>query len=139
MDPVIKQFLNSLRCPVCKGQIDLIDSKNLKQQFKVYNYGCAQNYDHYVINYFNAHGYRLEKEMLHIHDASHRYEVRKSYTVPGSKLIEVILSVFKTDAEGRVKDDVHLKSLSFKTDVIPFNGQGSEKMLNRIKTILLFQ
>ena len=134
MKSPLNQFLDTLRCPVCQGQIDQLSSK---LKLRGFNYACGNNNDHYML--LVTLDSIIDRDVLRIHGDLHRYEIFKSYTyINGQEECITFLSIFKTDAEGRVIDAVRSEILTFESDIIPFKGQSVEQILNRIKTVLLF-
>ena len=46
MNPDAKKLLNFLRCPLCKGQLDLL-SHTIARGVPQYNFFCVNDYRHY--------------------------------------------------------------------------------------------
>lgn len=145
----IKNFLNSLKCPVCQGQIDIVSNK--KSQ---YNFGCSNNYLHFTffINDRSTATYdqdgeiinpMIEQERVIVDRDSFRYEIIQNYICLTPDEIDTIIYVNKIDAEGNVIDydgkfPIH-KTFSCNQILFDFQNVTKDKIINRIKTILTFQ
>lgn len=132
MDPLLKKLLNSLRCPICQCQIDMIDRKS--------GYGCVNSLDHYVISVMkNDLGLpQLFTEIVNIYDGKHKYRLTKKYdSAPGAS-IKTEIMVFKVDPEGRVNFSFKNSSLTLDKELFDFSKFNVEKAINRIKTVFIF-
>lgn len=128
MDRTAKQLLNSLRCPICKAQIDMAI------MIRGYNYCCANDVDHYTLNLDFG---EIKKERVNIYDKKHKYSIIKIYDNSGK--IETIINIFETDLENRVIFSFKEKKISFDNDIFDFKNFKVDRALNRIKTIFVFQ
>ena len=128
MDPVIKNMLNSLSCPICHAQIDTLTGR----LYRGYNYCCATNPDHYMIL---ADTYILIVETVHVYDEKHKYTISNHYT--GNK-IRTVINVHGTDAEGRVIFSFKEKKLALDKAYFDFRKFNVDKAVDRIKTIFTF-
>lgn len=133
MNSPLKQFLNSLYCPICGGQIDCI--LNNRQ----FNYGCASNIEHYRlwIDRTDVFPPIVEYEVVVFYENCLRYLIRQHYKIATVDFTEINIS--KTNAENVVIDHIPIKSLTYDKCLFDFSISNKEKMLNRIKTILVFQ
>ena len=137
MDPLVKIILNSLKCPICQSQIDLLDWKD-KRQGKHYNFGCVNNWEHYRL--FLVHWepvLRVEYETVVVYEGRHKYEVSQSE----NNVTDIF--IYNVDPEGRVieqKDKPGPSSkFSYNKKLFDFSNTNREKVVNRVKTILVFQ
>lgn len=141
MSTELKKLLNTLRCPICKCQIDIINVKKLK-----HNFACAQNYLHYSLYISQIDLYssiitspRIEQERATVDDRLFQFEITQNFidllSISGT---ETIIIIKKIDAEGRV---LELPFKTFKYDKILFNFKNLDKskIINRVNTVLTFQ
>lgn len=147
MDPLVKAVLNSLKCPLCGGQIDLLDWRSVKKTDPQYNYCCVADWQHYrlFIDSNKNPGF-IEYETVIFYDGKYQYQIVQenraqsliSFPVTAIWLREV-------DAENRVleKKDSRKKSLlpdfSFDKKLFDFSTTNREKVINRVKMIVVFQ
>lgn len=133
LSPEIKTFLNNLKCPICKAQIDFIDVKSASYAC---NLGCAHNNDHYMLKLEDFFDLPIvTHEILHIYDQKSKYKIIKLYSGPQ---IETVIKVYNIDPEGREVFSFKEKKLEFKFDAFDFSKFNREKALNRIKNLFLF-
>ncbi len=139
MDKAAKIILNSLRCPVCKGQIDLFDwAKPVSK--KGNNFGCVYESKHYGLYFVHWEmPYRIEQEIVIVNDASHEYEIHQTSYVSGRPFLSTQIRMWDIDPEGRVISSSEFKDFNFNKHLFDFSKSNKEKLLNRIKTILVFQ
>jgi len=138
LNPEIKKILNSLKCPVCNCQIDMTnDSQYL---YKCSQYCCVSNSKHYTI-YIISYDDKafIELETVIIYDGNFQYEIRKRYIQDLNSSINTTLYIRKVDDENRILDNFKMKVIALNGSHFEFNKTNSIKMLNRIKTLLLFQ
>ncbi len=139
MDKVAKLILNSLRCPVCRGQIDLFDwAKPVSK--KGHNFGCVYDPEHYGIYFVHWDlPIRIEKETATIYNKSHKYEIEQSSYVSGRPFQSTRIRMWDIDAEQRVINSSEFKDFTFNKHLFDFAKTNKDKLLSRIKTILVFQ
>ena len=126
MDPELKKLLNSLRCPICKGRIDVMRR----------GYACAANNDHYQINFF-MHTVQISTEIVNIRGDGCKYVLIKTYSPSGQK-IQTEIVIMKIDPEGRIEYSHKKKSLVLDQDLFDFRNFNPDRAVNRIKTIFAF-
>ncbi|CAB4196845.1 hypothetical protein UFOVP1290_365 [uncultured Caudovirales phage] len=132
MDKVAKQFLNSLKCPICSAQIDMIKMRAIDFS----NFACVNDKYHYNLYYqYIQVPFLVIQETVRIYDNNKLYEIFQS--CDGSLSTEI--TVKDVDKEYRVLDKK--KTLSFRYDkkLFDFSKSNRESILNRVKTILVFQ
>jgi hypothetical protein len=133
-DPVEKAFLNSLRCPICGSQIDMF--KPTQTGGTHFNYGCATDYDHYVneIDFRSTNGF-IRYEIIRIYEGSHLYEIDQYVG-------KTVLRLADIDPERRIIPNEEGKSYQiacqFDKKLFDFQNTNREKILNRVKTLLVF-
>lgn len=118
--------LNKLRCPICKAQIDMLDRAG---------YGCAANSDHYQVN-ISSHDIAVTWEKVNIYTKKHKYSIIKTYEQAN---IHTEIFIRDVDLEGRVIFTFDVKSYKTNVNMFDFTNFNSEKAINRINTILVFQ
>jgi hypothetical protein len=132
LDPLVKAILNSLRCPVCNGQVDLVDWK-VKQPEKKYNFCCVNNWEHYRLFFVHWEPVlRIEYETVIVYEGRHRYIVNQYE----NNSAEILIS--EVDAENRVIDTKSPKKFSYGQKIFDFSKTNREKIVNRVRTILVF-
>jgi hypothetical protein len=138
----VKRHINSLTCPICKCSLE-------GRPFNPYDGGniehctlrCAQKPNHYRLELF----WSLETQPIIVHTKieflaittrPHRFEIEKIFKddVPVSTHIRLI----ETDGDGAVLPGTSITSLDIETNAVEFYPYDEEKILRRIKTILLF-
>ena len=141
MDKFAKQILNSLRCPICGGQIDMIHSYISK---KGNNFSCVYDSMHYALKF--AHEIAVPKilhENVMIYNESHLYDIRQTYFIghPPYCIPQNSTSIFirDVDKEHRIIDDGVFKTFTYYKSLFVFSKTDREKIIGRIKTILVFQ
>lgn len=134
MDPLVKALLNSLRCPLCKGQMDL---KNVSTRKKDFNFFCVNNFEHYAIflNHWNLPP-KIEEDAVIIYEKEKQFRVYQQYFSPDGY---TQITVRETDLEGRLIENSPPSVFSYNKNLFDFAFSNQEKILNRIKTILVFQ
>jgi hypothetical protein len=136
LDPLVKAMLNSLRCPVCGGQVDLVDWK-VKSPGRKYNFCCVANWEHYRIFFVHWEPVlRIEYETVVVYEGRHQYWITQ-YDDNGNNNIEIIVS--EVDAENRVVDTKKPSRFSYDKKLFDFSKTNRERIVNRVKTILVFQ
>jgi hypothetical protein len=134
MDPIIKAKLNSLKCPVCQGQVDVLDWRGPEGQPK-FNYCCVSAWGHYRLL---MNDYIVQYETVVIYEGKHRYEIRQNLGDIPTFSGQTTIYICDVDAENRA---ISPKKKMFSTNkyLFDFSQTNREKMVNRIKTILVFQ
>ncbi len=139
MDPIVKKILNSLRCPICKGQIDLVEAK------KGNNFGCVREPHHY--SFFFVHWeqpYRIEHEDVAVYYGKHLYEIRQyHYTSTGGThpqtCTDTVIYIKEVDKEFRVIEKAKVERFEYNKTLFDFQQTDKDKIINRVRTILVFQ
>lgn len=135
MDPLVKQTLNTFRCPICKGQVDLLDWKQKGSRY-IYNFCCVNEWEHYRLFFVHWEPVlRVEYETVVIYEGRHKYEI----TQFGTNITEI--QIFNVDPENRVIEDPQKKisKFSYPKHLFDFAQTNRDKILNRVRTILVFQ
>lgn len=132
---VLKVFLNTLRCPVCGGLIDMFEGRAVRRRF---NYACAADYKHYGI-YVNVELSPpfIEEEVLEISDKNHMYMIIQFHDQFLNKHMCNIDS-FDINGDGNIVGSSK-GHFSFHKTLFDFKNSNKVKLLNKIKTILVFQ
>jgi hypothetical protein len=141
MDHSTKILLNSLRCPICTS---LIDGNTVSGY-------CVANMDHYNARIANNTGEPLwieippilVQEQVSIYEGKFRYQIFQSYanlvnnnyvTTDSSRII-----IWDVDPEGRIIHSKHRPEFYYNKKLFDFRNTNKEKLINKIKTILVFQ
>lgn len=143
MDKVAKQILNSLKCPICGSQIDLFEwAKPVSK--KGNNFGCVAEPSHYGL--FFVHWelpYRIEKEDVMIYNGSHLYDIQQEHYIANTsgrvKITRTRIYIRDIDEEFRIIDNGVFKTFAYNKLLFDFAHTTRDKVINRVKTILVFQ
>lgn len=135
MTYLLKKLLNSLKCPICNTSVDIINYNIRTRQD--YNYGCAANNDHYLILIKNND---LDipcvlTETINVYDVSHKYQLTKRYQ---NLSVKTEILIFNIDAERRVIFNFKNNILTFDKELFNFSKFNMGKIIDKIKTILMF-
>lgn len=139
MKSVIRKFYDSIKCPICGAPID-----SWGRQVG-YNYCCSRDFDHYRLD-IQAEEYiggtltklpKLFSEEVSVRDKHHVYVILKDHSdrVP----YKTAVTVYEIDGEKRIIEGSKIRSLHFIDDIFDFNKFNTEKAIQRIKTIFVFQ
>lgn len=139
MDPLVKQYLNSIKCPICRHQIDIFE-KNKQGN----NYACVRDPSHYAFRYVTSDKpYRLEYEDVCVYNGKYIYSIRQhyyiNYSTGSEKIEETIIYIQEVDKEFRIIEKGISKLFNYKKLLFDFQKTDEIKIINRIKTILTFQ
>lgn len=112
-----------MRCPVCGGQIDGVS-----------RFHCASNMDHYSIKFqSDTWPIKILSEKVIVNDNHRQYEViqNENYTA---------IYVWDLDGDSNriIKKGYTPTPLTFDKQLFQFSKINREKLLTRIKTILVF-
>jgi hypothetical protein len=134
-----KRLLNSWRCPVCQGPINLIDFLAKDAYSTSYNFGCATEYLHYRVwfpHWESPHN-QIHYDVVHLRDNDKRYlyVIHQRYLISRSTL-----DVWACDEEYHMIEDTHA-ILYFQYLLFDYINSNIDvkKMIHRIQTILTFQ
>jgi hypothetical protein len=144
MDKAAKLILNSLRCPICKSQIDMLGHAQLShKKQRPYNYCCASNAEHYGLWFIHwEQPIRIESETAIVYDGCYQYEIKQQHSGPGllaPKPDYTEITVRKVDAENRIIDNIKPKVFDYYKRLFDFANTTRDKIVLRIRTILVFQ
>ena len=134
MEKITKAILNSLKCPICKSQIDLYDYLNKNSKSTSYNFCCAANYDHCRI-WFPHWDFppKIHYDVVEIYDGRHKFQVDQRYLINRTRI-----DIWEVDAEHHLMNEVS-KTFTYQKIFFDYPTTNREKIINRIKTILTFQ
>ena len=146
MDKVIKLFLNSLRCPICRSQVDLINivpgSGRRSSSNTPLNYGCASNMEHYRfwLPTQDPPPY-IANDRVITYENDYYYQIDQTYPPAAGTYYhgDTFIFIRKTDAEHRILDKSPTKSFKYDKPLFDWKKANREKLINKIKTILTFQ
>lgn len=139
MIPIIKKFLNAIKCPVCKSQIDIFDGRRVFPGRR-FNFACVTNYEHYAIyiNTTDAPYFEIEEEYVSVKDIKHKYEIIQYHSLL-LKTHQTNILIFDINGDGNVIEGNPIKDFSYNKTLFDLQKTSAKKLLNRIKTILVFQ
>lgn len=135
MDKEVKALLNSLRCPICGGLIDMFEGEVKKR----INYACAADVHHYGIwlDTLELPAY-IEEEYVEIIHNFKFYLIVQFHNRFFNKHQTNIL-VGEVNGDGNVIEGKVKKQFTFGQTLFDFTKVGKERLINKIKTILVFQ
>ena len=129
---IAKAYLNTLKCPVCKSRLDLYEVKDTSRK---YNFCCSSNWEHYRIFFIHWEvALRVEYETVVLYEGRHQYHLTQ-YDDNRTELF-----IYDVDAENRVLSLKDKKPFvaRYPKKLFDFQTTNKEKLVNRIKTILVF-
>ena len=137
MSPDARRLLNTLRCPICGAQIDLIEWHAVTRSG--FNFGCVADPEHYSIYFIHWEvPLLIQKEYVSIYDGNTKYTILQDYS--HNRPPQTTIRLYQVDPEKRIIEGKRHKAAIFPNiTLFKFNQTTSEKLLNRIKTILVFQ
>jgi hypothetical protein len=139
MDKHLKTYLNSIKCPVCGAQVDMMDWANPVSK-RGCNFFCVTTPAHYGIYYVHwEQPYRLEKELAIVADKKHEFEIEQTHHISVNPVTHTDIKIYDIDGEGRIIEGHKAKRFFYQKHLFDFQSCTKEKFLNRIKTILVFQ
>lgn len=119
--------LRWLRCPVCRGQVE-----------GMVNLYCVYDKNHYMANSTpTEEPFRINSEDVEFIDKSKLFFISQRYWTGHVPVTQTSIVVQKVDAENRVIGEIG--KLFFDKILFDFQTTSKEKMLNRMRTILVFQ
>jgi hypothetical protein len=125
MDPLLKFLINNMKCPLCKGQIE-----GTKHTFY-----CVTDASHYTITIpGDDPPWVITSEKVILNDRLRQYEIIQEQN-------STYIFIWTIDAEGRTIDKDSKKDPPFvyPQRLFNFSQTDREKILNRVKTLLVFQ
>lgn len=149
MDKAAKTFLNTIKCPICKSPVDLVDWK-VRSDIRKYNFCCSSNWEHYRLFFVHWEAiYYVEYENVVVYEGKHKYDISQFYNGLGTSMTSMIqvpnqrteIYLLDVDPENRVIDNTEKKApkFSYNQKLFDFSQTNREKIINRVKTILVFQ
>lgn len=129
MDKQLKQLLNSLRCPVCKAQID-IAGRGIS---RAYNYCCSSRPQEYMLWIRERSPTpTIVYDKIVVYDSSNKYIADQHYDDKTT-----VFDVWNVDVEGNLTD---YSSKTVKLDYILFDYQKTDRegIIRRLKTVMVF-
>jgi hypothetical protein len=101
-----------------------------------YNFCCANNWEHYHLWFPHWDPpATIQYEEAVVYNGRYKFVINQSLVSDTTTLI-----IYEVDAEGNVIGDTYPKSmLSYSPKMFDFSKTNREKILNRVKTILVFQ
>jgi len=139
MDKLAKQVINRMRCPLCRGQLDLLDWREVERKDKDYNFYCVFDSEHYALWFLHwVQPPILETERVILYEGSYQYTISQVHHYQAPQTLTTI-KLSKVDPENRVIEGLQPKFFTYDKHLFDFQKTNREKIVNRIKTILVFQ
>jgi len=134
MDPRVKAILNSLKCPICKSQIDLYDYYQKNAKSTQYNFCCASSYDHYRMWFPHwDNPPKIMYDVVDIYEGRYKFRIDQRYSI-----CRTTIDIWEVDAEHHFINE-QSKIFTYHQIMFDYPNTNREKIVNRIKTILTFQ
>jgi hypothetical protein len=134
MNKAIKIILNSLRCPICLGQVDLIDWMAPKAKSTSYNFCCAAQYDHYKLWFPHWESTQVGYDVVKVYEGRYLHTIMQRYPVA-----QTSISTQSVDAEGHLIDAAAPKTFAYNKILFDWSKTTKGKIISKIRTILTFQ
>lgn len=125
MDPLLKYIVNAMKCPLCGGQIE----------GSSHWFYCVLNADHYTVCIPGEEPpWLIISEKVMLNDNARQYEIIQE---PNSTAIYI----WEIDAEGRrvIEKKTPPTPFVYQKKLFNFSQTNREKIVNKVKTILVFQ
>lgn len=134
MDPIAKAILDSLKCPICQSRIDLLDWKDVSDG-KKYNFCCSSSWEHYRLFFVHWQPVLyIEYETVIVYEGKHQYVVSQY----NDNRTEIFIR--EVDPEHNIIDKRGGPGkFAYPKHLFDFTKTNREKLVNRVKTILVFQ
>ena len=108
---------------------------------KSFNYSCVKDWEHYRINFYHLdlNDLKIEYETVVVYEGKRKYEVNQYYD------LRTEFWVFEVDPEHRLVEEkaighiVSKPSFRFDKWLFDFSQTNYQKIVNKLKTILVFQ
>lgn len=141
--PAAKKLLNSLRCPVCKSQIDIMTDSERKLFSSHWNCRCAQS-PHFLLELLDDDlGTKIFEEKLSLLDQknSMHWELTKmveNSIIPQFAVFHIV--AWEVDGDGNIIETSHPKFFKIlKEEIFDFRNFDPKEALKRLRTIMTFQ
>lgn len=131
MDKLVKQLLNSLKCPICKKQIDTFSSKRLTKIS--YDFACVSDHSHYKIGLSDEF---IRDELVSFYNKNKKISI---YQYKNPLFEKTTIYIDSVDLEKRVIEGAPRLSSSFDKVLFDFQKINESQLISKIKTILVFQ
>ena len=134
MNKAVKLVLNSLRCPICLGQVDLIDYMAPRAKSTAYNFGCATQYDHYRLWFPHWETNKISYDVVQVYEGRYLHIILQRYPAR-----QTSIETRQVDPEKRLIDTIPSKVFNYNKILFDWNKTDQLKIINKVKTILTFQ
>ena len=131
-DAKTRNFIKSLRCPICQSKIDLHDYKQVNNKLagneNSFNFNCIKVASHYQVWF--EHWKDIKKvsdDQVEIYFDSRVYLINQEY-LDGKRTYITLFNGKK-----------RLKTEFFQSVIFDWQKMDEEKIINRLKTILTFR
>ncbi len=136
MTSAASAFLKGYKCPLCKAPIDLVgwNPDRVAWSGKKYNFCCANDWEHYRM--FLVHWDTppfIDYEVILIYENDKLYEIRQNLEN------KTYIIIYVVDVEKRIKEDDTALYFRYDKRLFDFTNTNRDKILTRLKTILVFQ
>src|ERR1700680_3569195 len=127
MNKAIKIILNSLRCPICLGQVDLIDYMAPKSKSTSYNFSCAANYDHYKLWFPHWDSAQVGYDVVNVYEGRYLHIIMQRYPVH-----QTSIETRQVDPEGRLLDKIPSKTFKYNKILFDWTKTDQSKIINKV-------
>lgn len=128
MNRDLKFLLNSLKCPICSAQIDIISCGSGA------NYGCVNNTSHYVLKILDEEFpyTKIFKEKIKFTKNSKLYIIEQIY---GENISNIW--IYSVDLENRIIESRKRKYKIINFKLFDFQNFDIGKAINRVNNVFL--
>jgi hypothetical protein len=144
LDKAVKVILNSLKCPICKSQVDLYDYMAPRPKSIGYNFSCVAEYYHYRMWFPHWDSPALiDYDQVEVFEGRFRYRIDQYYTIGRTvypvRSTSTIIEVQVVDGENHIIEEIRPKIFQYNKILFNWSTTNRDKIINRVKTILTFQ
>lgn len=141
----IKEYVNSLLCPICKCGLEGTPNRyGVDQRYSGTEHlklTCVENPGHYShVMYWDTTADPIivyhNNQILEIDIKKRRYRIEKVYVQNIVQWTKVVS--YHINGDGDILDSLGIKSVSIPEDCFDFTTFNQEKIIKRLKTILMF-
>jgi hypothetical protein len=134
VNPLARQLLNTLKCPLCGGLIDILEWKQALANAVKFNFCCVNDWEHYhlFLQYWD-NPIEIQYERVCIYDGACQFDVLQTNATN-----QTDIHFYTIDPEKRILAKSH-EPLIYSLKLFDFQHTNQEIILNKIRTILTFQ
>lgn len=118
----------------------MLDQDKLERKPKDQNFSCVYDPEHYGIWFVHwEQPVRLEFERATVYEGDYQYQVTQNHWLAGFRTQRTTVLIREVDPEHRILDTIKPKLFTYNKLLFDFKQTSRDRLVNRIKTILVFQ